>query len=157
MFPQTSLNFWLMTWVAIWTRHQLNNSKWRFRCGWTQRKELREKQGLSDVIFRFRSYFTVILIVTLSIKNVSLFISYRRANTHIFNIFQGKSNQHFNKNISATAFINSCQHLQFIYSASKSSKSKRLLPLPRDKILITIESKTLRAINFFNRYIIETI
>ena len=26
-------------------------------------------------------------------------------------VIQGKKNQHFNKNISATAFINSCQHL----------------------------------------------
>ena len=28
-----------------------------------------------------------------------------------------KNKQHFNKNISATAFTNSCQHLQFIYNA----------------------------------------
>ena len=28
-----------------------------------------------------------------------------------------KNKQHFNKNISATAFINSCQRLQFIHNA----------------------------------------
>ena len=32
-------------------------------------------------------------------------------------VIQGKSKQHFNKNISTTDFINLCQHLQFIYSA----------------------------------------
>ena len=32
-------------------------------------------------------------------------------------VIQGKNKQHINKNISTTAFINSCQHLQFIYSA----------------------------------------
>ena len=64
MFPQTSLlNVWFMSWIAIWTRHQLNNCKWRFRCGWIQPKELRIQQGLkqSDVIFRFRCYYTLTL------------------------------------------------------------------------------------------------
>ena len=32
-------------------------------------------------------------------------------------VIQGKNKQHFNKNISATAFINSCQRLQFIHNA----------------------------------------
>ena len=32
----------------------------------------------------------------------------------VYIYIQGKNNQHFDKNISATAFINSCQHLQFI-------------------------------------------
>ena len=50
MFPQTSLlNVWFMPWIAIWTRHQLNNRKWRFHCGLIQPKELRENYGLSNV------------------------------------------------------------------------------------------------------------
>ena len=36
---------------------------------------------------------------------------------YIIYVIQGKNSQHFNKNISAIAFINSCQHLQFIYNA----------------------------------------
>ena len=28
-----------------------------------------------------------------------------------------ENNNHFNKNILAAAFINSCQHLQFLYNA----------------------------------------
>ena len=32
-------------------------------------------------------------------------------------LFKDKNNQNSNKNISATAFINLCQDLQFIYSA----------------------------------------
>ena len=62
MFPQTlPLNLWLMSWIAIWRRHQLYNCIWWFRCGWIHPKELHEKRGLSDVIFRFRCYFFVIL------------------------------------------------------------------------------------------------
>ena len=62
LFPQTSaLNVWMMSLIVICTRHQLSNCKWRFRCKLIQWKELCEKQDLSDVIFCFRCYYTVIL------------------------------------------------------------------------------------------------
>ena len=41
----------------------------------------------------------------------------------ILYFIERKNNQHFN-NISATAFINSCQHLQFIYSAQNHLNPK---------------------------------
>ena len=41
----------------------------------------------------------------------------------ILHVIERKNNQHFN-NISATAFINSCQHLQFIYSAQNHLNPK---------------------------------
>ena len=99
MFSQTSsLNVWLTSWIAIWTRHQLNNCKWRFRCGWTQRKKLRKKQGLSDVIFRFRCYYIVILSLHFvycydwrspyqKISKLSLSISYHHAYFALANFF----------------------------------------------------------------------
>ena len=35
IFPQTSpLNVWLMSWIAIWSRHHLNNCKWYVYCRW---------------------------------------------------------------------------------------------------------------------------
>ena len=33
------------------------------------------------------------------------------------NVIQGKNNQNLDQNISAIVFINSCQHLQFMYNA----------------------------------------
>ena len=99
MFSQTSpLNVWLMSWIAICTRHQLNNCKWRFRCGWTQRKELREKQGVSDVIFCFRCHYTVILSLHFvycydwrlsyqKVSKLSLSISHRHAYFVFANFF----------------------------------------------------------------------
>ena len=63
LFPQVSplTSFWLVSPIAICTRHQSDSFKWRFRCWWISQKTLREKQVLSDVIFRFRCYYTVIL------------------------------------------------------------------------------------------------
>ena len=53
----------------------------------------------------------------------------------MYMLFKEKINQHFNKNISATVFTK---------PSYQSSKSKRPLPLPRNKTLFTIESKTLK-------------
>ena len=63
LFPQISAltSFWLVSPIAICTRHQSDNAKWRFRCWWISQKKLREKQVLSDVIFRFRCCYTLIL------------------------------------------------------------------------------------------------
>ena len=64
-------------------------------------------------------------------------------------LFKANNNQHFNQNISGTNFLNSCQHLQFFYSAYDNLKSKRSLQLPRDQILITIESRTFKSTKIF--------
>ena len=41
-------------------------------------------------------------------------------------VSQGKNEPHFNKNISATAFINSCQHLPNIYTKDLDKNFKGL-------------------------------
>ena len=41
-------------------------------------------------------------------------------------IIQGKNKQHFNKNISATVFINSCQHLPNLYTKDLNKNFKGL-------------------------------
>ena len=70
VFPQTSLlNVWFMPWMAIWTRYQLNNCKWWFRCGWVQPKELRIKQGLSDDL----TWSFVLDAITFSLHFVTLY------------------------------------------------------------------------------------
>lgn len=69
----------MISWIAICTRHQSDNFKWHFCCWWISQKKLREKQGLSNVIFRFRCYYTVIL---LYVQQFVLFLN------HIFGTLQ---------------------------------------------------------------------
>ena len=79
MFPLTSpLNVWFISWIAIGTRHQLSNCK--FRCGWIQPKELREKQHCNFivtlciyiyviyVIYIYITYITYIYIQSVTMK-----------------------------------------------------------------------------------------
>ena len=42
---------------------------------------------------------------------------YKQIHINTFNVIRGKNKQDFDKNISTAAFLNSCQHLQFFYSA----------------------------------------
>ena len=51
-------------------------------------------------------------------------------------VSQGKNEPHFNENISATAFINSCQHLPNIYAKDLNKNFKGIHVLIRLRIVL---------------------
>ena len=67
-----------------------------------------------------------------------------------------KSKQHFNKDISATAFTNSCQHLQFIYNAKNHLNPKDNYRYKRQNTIYN-RKQNIKSINVFYRFLIEAI